>query len=49
MKKNRGYQYNFSEILHKQMYDQRGRERKAKTIVTVLMISLSQVFMVSHS
>ena len=36
MKKNRDYQYNFSEILHKQMYDYEGRERKAKTIVAVL-------------
>ena len=36
MKKNRGYQYNFSEMLHRQMYDLRGRERKAKTIIAVL-------------
>ena len=36
MKKNRKYQYNFSEMLHKQMYDSRGREKKAKTMVAVL-------------
>jgi hypothetical protein len=30
MKKNRGYQYNFSEMLHPQMYDVKGREKKQK-------------------
>lgn len=36
MKKNRGYQYNFSEMHHRQMYDVKGRERKAKTMIAVL-------------
>jgi 2-polyprenyl-3-methyl-5-hydroxy-6-metoxy-1,4-benzoquinol methylase len=36
MKKDSAYQYPFSERLHRQMYDQRGRERKAKTMVAVL-------------
>jgi len=36
MKKNRGYQYNFSEMLHRQMFDVRARERKAKTMIAVL-------------
>jgi len=36
MKENRGYQYNFSEMLHRQMYDVMGRERKAKTMIAVL-------------
>ncbi len=33
MKINREYQNNFSEILHNQMYDVMGRERKGKTII----------------
>ena len=36
MIKNRGYQYNFSEILHKQMYNKAYRRKKAKTIIAVL-------------
>jgi SAM-dependent methyltransferase len=36
MKNNRGYQYNFSEMLHKQMYDRESRERKARTMIAVL-------------
>jgi len=36
MKTNRGYQYNFSEMVHRQMYDVKGRERKAKTMIAVL-------------
>ena len=36
MKINRGYQYNFSEMVHRQMYDIRGRERKARTMIAVL-------------
>jgi ubiquinone/menaquinone biosynthesis C-methylase UbiE len=36
MIKNRGYQYNFSEMLHEQMYNVKGRERKAKTMIAVL-------------
>ena len=36
MKKNRKYQYNFSKMLHQQMYDYEGREKKAKTMLAVL-------------
>lgn len=36
MQDDRSYQYDFSEMLHRQMYDHRGRERKAKTMVAVL-------------
>jgi len=36
MKINREYQYNFSAMLHWQMYDVKGRERKAKTIIAML-------------
>lgn len=36
MKKDRGYQLNFSEMLHKQMYNKEHREKKAKTIIAVL-------------
>jgi len=32
---DREYQYNFSQMLHKQMYDGRGRENKAKTMIAV--------------
>lgn len=35
MKKKREYQHNFSEMLHKQMYDSRAREKKAKTMIAV--------------
>ena len=36
MHNERGYQYNFSEMLKKEMYDQEGREKKAKTMIAVL-------------
>jgi len=36
MKTNRAYQYNFSEMLHLQMHNVKGRERKAKTMIAVL-------------
>ena len=36
MKEKRKYQYNFSKILHKQMYDSVGREKKANTMIAVL-------------
>jgi len=36
MRKNKNYQYNFSKMLHHQMYDYEGREKKAKTILAVL-------------
>ena len=36
MKKNREYQINFSEMLHRQMYDIRGSERKANIMIAVL-------------
>ena len=36
MKKSRGYQYNFSQILPDAMYDRESREKKARTMVAVL-------------
>ena len=36
MRKNKKYQYNFSQMLHRQMYDYEGREKKAKTMLAVL-------------
>ena len=48
MKKSRGYQLNFSEMFHKQMYNKEHR-KKAKTIIAVYTIkSIFPYFVASY-